>query len=88
MIWRSEGIYTQAKAIKIGERLHSDHARIVLQWECASGYSRQFSWVLNNWLLEAKGLKENVAAKMTSFLEINLGSQDMINIRVFYLSHW
>lgn len=68
MICETEGFYSQVKEINIKERLSSDHAPVVMKWECAMGQPHQFYWRLNNWLLEAKGLKEDMVGKIIFFL--------------------
>lgn len=79
MIWSSINVLSQTKEISIGNRIYSDHAPVIMEWGYRAA-GRQSSWRLNNWLLEAKGLKEVISVGIKDFFDINLGSTNLITV--------
>lgn len=72
MIWGTEKICAGASLVSIGERIYSNHSPVMIIWGCDGRKMEQFCWRLNNCLLEAKWVKEEILAKIKMSLDINI----------------
>lgn len=67
MFLGTEVVCNKVTSFNIGQQIYSDHSAVIMQWICSKNLPRPFLWRLNNCSLEAKGVKEERAGKITGF---------------------
>lgn len=60
-------ISNKTVTIDMGPQIYSDHSPVIMKWVCFKQPVRPFLWHLNNYFLEAKGVKEEMVRKIHDF---------------------
>lgn len=73
----SENLLPNIGTVTIGNRILSDHAPVTIEWKVNSKSYKSRGWRLNNLMLEAVGLEEQINKGTTEYYEWNRGTAPM-----------